>query len=95
MKNAIRSIPAPHDFVIDIVDYTGVSKNGPPFLAIRFYESQWEYYTEKERLKCIEYLAKVRNVLISLGATVTLEPVIDTGNTIPSEKKTRGKGISR
>jgi hypothetical protein len=95
MSDAVRSIQPPHDFVIDIVDYSGISPNGPSFLAIRFYESQWEYFNDKERLKCIEYLAKVRNILISLGATVTLEPVIDTGNTIPSHKKSRGKGVSR
>jgi hypothetical protein len=95
MKNAVHQFKAPNDFVIDIVDYSDLGKSATPILAIRFYESQWEYFSDKERISCIEYLAKVRNALVSLGAMVTLEPVIDTGNTIPSNKKTRGKGITR
>lgn len=94
MKKAVHQFKPPNDFVIDIVDYSEMSKSSNPIIAIRFYESQWEYFSEKERISCIEYLAKVRNALVSLGAMVTLEPVIDTGNTIPSNKKTRGKGIT-
>lgn len=91
MREAVRSIKPPHEFIIDIVVYDEVQ---PAFLAIRFYESQWEYYNEKERLDCIIYLEKVRKILTSFGVSVTLDPIMDTGNNLPTKKKVRGKGIS-
>lgn len=92
LKASIDSIRPPHEFVIDIVEY---NLPGNDFLGIRFYESQWEYYNEKERLDCLLYLSKVRDIIRSFGIQVTLEPVIDTGNNLPTKKKVRGKGVSK
>lgn len=92
MKAEIKSIRAPHEFVIDIVEY---DMRGQEFIAIRFYESQWEYYNENERLNCIIYLDKIKRIIEKFGVRVTLEPVIDTGNNLPTKKKVRGKGITR
>lgn len=92
IRESIRSIKPPHDFIIDIVEYNDNFKY--PFLSIRFYESQWEYYSEKERLDCLLYIADIRDIIRSFGINVTLEPIIDTGNTLPTNKKIRGKGIS-
>ena len=92
MKTAVRSVRPPHEFTIDIVVYD-MGKH--PYLGIRFYESQWEYYNEKERLDCITYLNKIRKIIRSFDVNVTLDPVIDTGNSIPSNKKVRGKGVSK
>ena len=92
IKAAVRSIPAPNEFVIDIIEY---DLKGHQFLGIRFYESQWEYYNENERLSCIFYLNKVKSVIESFGVRVTLDPVIDTGNNLPTTKKVRGKGITK
>ena len=93
MQKALRSIKPPHDFVIDIVKYDLDPKM--PFLSVRFYESQWNYYTEKERLDCVAYLARIRKILTSFGVKVTLEPVIDTGDTIPDKLKTRANGLRK
>jgi hypothetical protein len=73
MKEAVHAIPIPHDFAIDIVEY----HLEPKFLAIRFYESQWMHYNDKERLKCILYLDRIKTLLESYGVMVTLEPVSD------------------
>ncbi len=70
MHNAFKTISVPHDFKLDIVDYDR-------FLTLRFYESQWRHYTDKERFKCIQYLSKVKFVLESLGAIVALDPILD------------------
>lgn len=83
MRRAIHELRPPHDFAIEIVEY----EYEPRFMAVRMFESQWEYYTEKERLDCLKYLAKVRKILTSNGDPVTLEPVIDTGNTLPDKFK--------
>ncbi len=90
MRQEVHSIKPPHDFIIDILEYT---MGKPHFISVRFYESQWEYYNEKERLDCILYLSKIRKILTSSGCSVTLEPIIDTGNSLPTNKKVRGKGI--
>jgi hypothetical protein len=87
IKSEVRSIKAPHDFIIDIVEYDLDPKN--PFLGIRFYESQWNYYTDLERLHCIAYLEKIRKILTGYGLNVTLEPTIDTGETLPEEFRKR------
>jgi hypothetical protein len=70
MKKAIRTIPIPKEFKIDILDYN-------TFLTIQFYESQWKHYTEPERFQCIQYLNKVKNTLEKLGARVALDPILD------------------
>jgi hypothetical protein len=70
MKHAIRSVKAPKDFQISIADYDH-------FLAIQFYESHWRHLNDNERLRCIEYMTKVKNILESLGANVSLDPILD------------------
>ncbi len=92
MKTAVRSIKAPHEFTIDIVVY---DMGKSPYIGVRFYESQWEYYNEKERHDCLMYLSKIRTIIRSFGVNVTLDPVMDTGNNVPSSKKVRGKGVSK
>ena len=70
MKQAVKTIPIPKDFKIDIVDYD-------TFLTIQFYESQWKHYSETERFLCIQYLNKVKKTLENLGAKVALDPILD------------------
>jgi hypothetical protein len=71
MRKAVKSIPAPKYFNMDVLDYG-------PFITLQFYESQWRHFTEKERLQCILYLEKVKSVLEKLGASVALDPILDT-----------------
>jgi hypothetical protein len=71
MRRAVRSIQAPKDFNMDIVDYDH-------FLTIQFYESQWRHFTEKERLRCLLYMETVKKTLEKLGASVALDPILDT-----------------
>lgn len=92
MRSAIKSLKQPHEFIIDIVEY---DMKGHQFIGIRFYESQWAYYNEKERLDCILYLKKIRSIIESFGVRTTLEPVIDTGDSLPTKKKIRGKGVTK
>ena len=70
MKKAVKTIPIPKDFKIDILDYN-------TFLTIQFYESQWKHYSETERFLCIQYLDKVKKTLENLGARVALDPILD------------------
>jgi len=70
MKRAVRIIPIPKQFKIDILDYD-------TFLTIQFYESQWRHYSETERFLCIQYLDKVKKTLENLGAKVALDPILD------------------
>ena len=70
MKRSIRSVKAPKDFQITIADYD-------KFLAIQFYESHWRHLNDKERLRCIEYMMKIKSILESLGANVSLDPILD------------------
>ena len=73
MKEAVRKQKPPHDFAIDIIEYD----LDPKFIGIRFYESQWKRYNDKERLKCILYLDTIKSIIESHGVRVTLEPVSD------------------
>lgn len=70
MRRAVRSIPAPKDFNMDIVDYDH-------FLTVQFYESQWRHFTDKERLRCLLYMETVKKTLEKLGASVALDPILD------------------
>lgn len=79
MRRAVHAIKPPHDFAIEIVEYEHV----PRFMSVRIFESQWQHYTDKERIDCVNYLGKIRKILTSGGIPVTLEPVIDTGETLP------------
>lgn len=70
MRQAVRSVKAPKDFEIAIADFD-------KFLAIQFYESHWRHLSDPERLRCIEYMTRVKTILESLGASVTLDPILD------------------
>jgi hypothetical protein len=89
IRSAIKSIPVPHDFIVDFIEYDIDPKH--PFMSLRFYESQWAWFSEKERLDCIDYLNRVRNILTSFGISVTLEPTIDSGETLPDKFKSQRK----
>ena len=88
VRAAVRSIPSPHQFEMEVFEYSNFD---PKFIGLRFKESQWAYYTEAERYDCLMYLEKVREVLTGFGIASTLEPYIDTGETLP-EKYKRGYG---
>jgi hypothetical protein len=70
MRESIRTIKPPKNFEIAIADYD-------KFLAIQFYESHWRHLSDPERIRCIEYMTKVKTILESLGASVTLDPILD------------------
>jgi hypothetical protein len=90
IKRAVKSIPVPHDFIVDFIEYDIDPKH--PFMSLRFYESQWQWFSEKERLDCLAYLGKVRKILTSFGINVTLEPTINSGDTLPDKFKHTRKG---
>lgn len=73
MKQEIKSLRVPSDFVMDIVEYDF----HPPYLALRFYESHWRHMSEKERIKCVIYMTQVKKIIESYGVNVTLDPVYD------------------
>jgi len=73
IKAAVRRVPVPTDFAMDVVEYD----MNPPYIGLRFYESHWRHMSEKERLKCIIYLQKIKVIIQSQGIPVTLDPVYD------------------
>jgi hypothetical protein len=73
MKKEVHSVPVPVDFVMDIVEY----EMYPPYIGLRFYESHWKHLNDNERLKCIWYMQRVKNIIESHGVSVTLDPVYD------------------
>lgn len=73
IKQEVHSIPVPSDFVMDVVEYDMY----PPYIGLRFYESHWRHLNDIERLRCIEYLQRVKRVIESYGIPVTLDPVYD------------------
>jgi hypothetical protein len=73
MKTEVKAIPVPVDFSLDIVEYDFV----PPYIGLRFYESQWRHLSESERLKCVSYLARVKKVIEAYGVQTTIDPVYD------------------
>lgn len=82
MKRLVHSIKPPNDFVLDIMEMPPMGgSGGKPFYAMRFYESHWRYLNESERLKCIDYITKVRAVFKAYGYESTLDPVYDVKET--------------
>jgi hypothetical protein len=73
MKRDVHSVPVPANFVMDVVEYDFV----PPYIGLRFYESHWRHMNDKERLKCINYMTQVKNIIEAYGIQVTLDPVYD------------------
>lgn len=73
IKGQVRSVPVPANFVMDVVEYDMI----PPYIGLRFYESHWRHMSEKERIKCIVYLQKIKKIIESYGVKVTLDPVYD------------------
>jgi hypothetical protein len=90
VRAAIKSIPVPHEFIVDFIEYDIDPKH--PFIGLRFYESQWAWFSEKERLNCLSYLESVKKVLTGFGINATLEPTIDSGETLPDKFKSQGRG---
>ena len=73
IQSQVRSIPVPVNFVMDVVEYD----MRPPYIGLRFYESHWRHMNERERIKCVLYLQKVKKIIESYGIKVTLDPVYD------------------
>jgi hypothetical protein len=73
MRAALKTIKPPHDLQVDIVEYDLY----PPFIGLRFYESQWYHLSESERLRCIEYLKDIKRIIEAFGVNATLDPVYD------------------
>jgi hypothetical protein len=73
IKEQVKSLKVPSDFVMDVVEYDFY----PPYIGLRFYESHWRHLSDLERLRCIEYLTKVKNIIQAYGINVTLDPVYD------------------
>lgn len=72
----VDQLKVPADFEMDIVEYD----MHPKFIALRFYESHWRHMNDSERLKCIEYMTKVKKIIEAHGVNVTLEPLYDAYN---------------
>lgn len=75
IKRQVDSIAIPDYFVMDIVEYDFDPKN--PYIGLRFYESHWRHMSDRERLKCIEYMSKIKKIFEAYGINVTLDPVYD------------------
>jgi len=73
IKEQVRSVRVPADFMMDVVEYDFY----PPYIGLRFYESHWRHLSDLERLRCIDYLSKVKNIIEAYGINVTLDPVYD------------------
>lgn len=73
MKAEIKSLKVPADFVMDIIEYDFK----PPYIGLRFYESHWRHMSEKERIRCVIYMQKVKKIIEAHGVQVTLDPVYD------------------
>jgi hypothetical protein len=69
MAKKVRELKSPNNTLkMDIVGY-------PDFLAIRLYENNFQQYDGSMRMKVIEYIQMVKNVLESYGVRVELEGV--------------------
>jgi len=74
MRAALQTIKPPHDLTVEVIEYSDMN---PPFLGLRFYESEWRYLSESERLRCIEYLQDMRRIILAFGINSTIDPVYD------------------
>jgi len=67
MAKKIRELKCPvNDLKMDIIKY-------PEFLAIRLYESNFSQYDGSSRVKAIEYIEMVKNIIESFGVRCELE----------------------
>ena len=67
MSRKVRELISPaRDLQMDIVKY-------PEFLAIRLYEDNFSQYDGSMKVRVIEYIELVKNVLESYGVRVELE----------------------
>jgi hypothetical protein len=67
MAKKVRDLKCPaRDLQMDIVKY-------PDFLAIRLYEDNFSQYDGSMRIKVIEYIEMVKNIIESYGVRVELE----------------------
>lgn len=74
MARKIRELNKPvNDLKLDIVKY-------PEFLAIRLYESNFIRYEDSIRVRVIDYIQMVKNIIESYGVRCELEGV-------PGERK--------
>lgn len=63
MLAAVRTVKAPYSgLAIDFVEF-------PDYLAIRVYENQIMALPEGHKVSVLEYLHKLRDILVSMGAT--------------------------
>ena len=65
MKRAFRSITAPKNFTLTIVD-------NEYFITVRASEPEFMRLTHFERVEAVEYMIKVKKALEDNGATVLL-----------------------
>jgi hypothetical protein len=67
MARKVRELKSPaSNLQMDIVKY-------PEFLAIRLYEENFKMYDGSMKVKVIEYIEMVKNLLESYGVRVELE----------------------
>lgn len=65
MKKAFKSIVAPENFSVDIID-------NEHFLSVRANEKQFMRLDEFEKRRAVEYMVKVKKALEDNGAIVLL-----------------------
>jgi hypothetical protein len=77
MRLAVAALPVPDAKIrVEILDF---SDQNPPFLAIRFYESDWAKLSEREKWQYGMYFKTMQQVIQDRGANCTLDPVYDEG----------------
>jgi hypothetical protein len=65
MKRAFRSIPAPKNFTVQIIDHDN-------FLTVKAIESQFMRLVDDEKREAVEYMINVKKALEMNGAIVLL-----------------------
>ena len=63
MRRAFHSIDTPKNFGVSIID-------NDSFLTIKLNEKDFQYMTHDEKIKAIQYVAKVKDALEQNGAIV-------------------------